>query len=41
MVENKPTGKNGLPMKANVLIIGGGVIGCNIAYNLVMKSFGG
>jgi glycerol-3-phosphate dehydrogenase len=41
MVENKPTRKNGLPEKINVLIIGGGVIGCNVAYHLVLKSFGG
>ncbi len=34
MAEKESTGKNSLPKKAEVLIIGGSVIGCNVAYHL-------
>jgi len=34
MAEKESAGKNSLPKKANVLIIGGGVIGCSTAYHL-------
>ena len=34
MAERKSEEKNILPNKAKVVIIGGGVIGCSIAYHL-------
>jgi glycine cleavage system aminomethyltransferase T/glycine/D-amino acid oxidase-like deaminating enzyme len=34
MAEKESAGKNSLPKKAQVLIIGGGVIGCSTAYHL-------
>jgi len=34
MAEKKPVEKNKLPKQAKVVIIGGGVIGCSIAYHL-------
>ncbi len=34
MAEKESAGKNSLPKKAKVLIIGGGVIGCSTAYHL-------
>ncbi len=34
MAEKDPVGKKSLPKKAQVLIIGGGVIGCSTAYHL-------
>ena len=34
MAEKESAGKNSLPKKAKVVIIGGGVIGCSTAYHL-------
>ena len=34
MAENESAGKNTIPKKAQVVIIGGGVIGCSTAYHL-------
>ncbi len=34
MTEKESDGMNSLPKKTNVLIIGGGVIGCSVAYHL-------